>query len=150
MTVTPTTDNSQPTTENALKQPHLLLTSLRDFPVEDLCALAQEKKASHVALTDINNTSACLHFLKIAAEADFKPIVGVDFRNGAEQQYVCLAKNNCGFKQMNEHLTAHLHVQKAFEKDAPELPDCFMIYPLKKVISETNHFSGRMNSSGSL
>ena len=110
------------------------------FSVEDLCALAHEKKASHVALTDINNTSACLHFLRIAAEADFKPIVGVDFRNGAEQQYVCIAKNNRGFQQMNEHLTEHLHREKAFENNAPELPDCFIIYPLKKVISEGKSF----------
>ena len=110
------------------------------FSVEDLCALANKNQAPAVALTDINNTSACLHFLKVTSEADFKPIIGVDFRNCAQQQYVCLAKNNEGFRQMNEYLSEYLHEQKPFESEAPALPDCFIIYPLEKVISEEKSF----------
>ena len=111
------------------------------FPEKELCELAKENEATAVALTDINNTSACLSFLKIAAEYDFKPLVGIDFRNGVEQQYVGLAKNKSGFKQLNDHLSAHLHVEKNFDKDAPELSDCFVIYPLEKVMRDEKwHF----------
>ena len=35
-----------------------------------------------VALTDINNTSACLNFVRIAERYNIRPIIGVDFRNG--------------------------------------------------------------------
>ncbi|MGM0390970.1 MAG: PHP domain-containing protein, partial [Bacteroidota bacterium] len=73
------------------------------FSVEKLCALAQSRKVKHLAVTDINNTSACLNFLKIASQYDIKPLTGIDFRNGARQQYVGIAKNNEGFRQLNEH-----------------------------------------------
>ena len=35
-----------------------------------------------MVLTDINNTSACLEFIKEASKTSIKPVVGVDFRNG--------------------------------------------------------------------
>ncbi len=105
------------------------------FPVSDLCKLANENGVDKIALTDINTSTACLEFLKIAREFDVKPLVGIDFRNGAEQQYVGIAFNNEGYRQLNEHLSAHLHAQKDFEPDAPLFPDCFVIYPLEKVIS---------------
>ncbi|MHA6279390.1 DNA polymerase III subunit alpha [Salinimicrobium sp. CAU 1759] len=104
------------------------------FPEEELCVLAQENKASAVAVTDINNTSACLSFLKTAQKYDFKALIGIDFRNGVEQQYVGLARSNEGFKQLNDHLAAHLHVDKEFAEDAPPLEDCWFIYPLEQVI----------------
>ncbi|MFD2517032.1 DNA polymerase III subunit alpha [Salinimicrobium flavum] len=106
------------------------------FSVKELCELAGRNKATAVALTDINNTSACLSFLKMAAEYEFTPLTGVDFRNGVQQQYVGLARNNAGFKQLNDHLSAHLHAEKSFKKDAPGLPDCYLIYPLEKVIAD--------------
>ncbi len=111
------------------------------FPVGELCDLAKQHEASCVALTDINSTSACLSFLKLAAAYDFKPLVGIDFRNGVSQQYVGLARNNEGFRQLNAHLSAHLHTAKPFEKEAPNLPDCAVIYPLEKVMADgKTHF----------
>lgn len=105
------------------------------FSVEKLCELAREFKVESLALTDINNTSACLNFIKIASEYGIKPIVGIDFRNGAEQQYVGVAKNNEGFRQLNEHLSQQFHLKKDFKPEAPELPDCFIIYPFEKVFA---------------
>ena len=101
----------------------------------ELCKLAKDNGVSQLAVTDINNTSACLEFIKINKKSNLKSLVGIDFRNGAEQQYVGIARNNNGFRQLNEHLSAHLHAKKNFEKEAPSLPDCFVIYPLEKVIA---------------
>ncbi|HET8885863.1 MAG TPA: DNA polymerase III subunit alpha [Salinimicrobium sp.] len=106
------------------------------FSVEALCELAVKNNVKSLALTDINNTSGCLSFVKIASNYGINPLIGVDFRNGVEQQYVGIAKNNEGFLQLNEHLSQHLHEKKDFEKDAPILPDCFVIFPFEKVISE--------------
>ncbi|MCG9971832.1 DNA polymerase III subunit alpha [Christiangramia crocea] len=103
------------------------------FSVERLCDLAEKNKVEYLVLTDINNTSACLSFLKMANERDFQALVGVDFRNGVDQQYVGIARNNKGFRQLNEHLSKHIHVQKEFEFDAPSLPDCLIIYPYEKI-----------------
>ncbi len=111
--------------------------------VPELCELAKSNGVKHLAVTDINNTSACLSFLKIAPDYRIQPLIGIDFRNGAEQQYVGLAKNNEGFRQLNEHLSNHLHQKRKFEATAPDLPDCFVIYPLEQVVARKKmEFSG--------
>ncbi len=118
------------------------------FSIQRLCMLAEKMNTEYLAVTDINNTSACLSFLKDAGDYNFKPLVGIDFRNGVAQQYVGIARNNKGFRQLNEHLSAHLHAEKKFAAEAPELPDCFLIYPfkrlmtLKKTVFRNNEFIG--------
>src|SRR5581483_2795869 len=71
-------------------------------------------------LTDINNTSACLDTVRNAPDYGLKPILGIDFRNGIKQKYVGIARNNAGFKELNEYLTEHLHATKDFDNEAPE------------------------------
>lgn len=105
------------------------------FSVAELCKLANQKGAAKLAVTDINTSTACLEFLKIAKDFGIEPLVGIDFRDGAQQQYVGIARNNEGYRQLNEHLSNHLHASKNFDDRAPLLPDCFVIYPLEKVIS---------------
>jgi len=81
-------------------------------------------------LTDINNTSACLDMVRSAAKHNLKPILGIDLRNGTKQKYVGIARNNQGFRELNEHLTEHLHASKDFEDEAPEFQHAYIIYPL--------------------
>ncbi len=99
---------------------------------EDLLQLAKENGYQHVVLTDINSTSASLDFIRLAPKYDVKPIVGIDFRNGAKQQYIGLARNNEGFKELNMHLSFHLHTSKPFEEDAPTFSNAYVIYPMSK------------------
>ena len=56
------------------------------FSEIELLQLAKENNIASIALTDINNTSACLNFVQQAKKQGIKPIVGVDFRNGNTQQ----------------------------------------------------------------
>lgn len=85
-------------------------------------------------LTDINNTSACLETIRLSQTEDYKdrikPVVGIDFRNNAQQQYIGIAKNNEGFQELNEHLSAHLHSGENFNPIAPEFNNAFVVYPL--------------------
>lgn len=104
------------------------------FSEVELLQMAQQKGLSCLALTDINNTSACLNFIRRSAEMGIRPIVGIDFRNGAQQQFVGLAKNNQGFKVLNSFLSDHSHLSKPFAEEAPELEDTFIIYPFEKVL----------------
>ena len=69
-----------------------------------LLDLAVDYKLDTIALTDINSTSAGLNFVRKAKEKKVKPVLGVDFRNGIEQCYVCLAKNNEGYLELNNFL----------------------------------------------
>ena len=72
---------------------------------EELLDLALANKQSSIALTDINNTSACLKFISKARDKNIKPVIGVDFRNGIQQCYIMLAKNNSGFLAINDFLS---------------------------------------------
>ncbi len=84
---------------------------------------------THCAVTDINNTSAGLELLQLAPKYGCKITIGVDFRNGAQQQYIALAQTAAGFAAINRHLSEHLHCGRPFEAIAPELPEVFIIYP---------------------
>ncbi|MGI9546913.1 MAG: PHP domain-containing protein, partial [Flavobacteriaceae bacterium] len=51
------------------------------FSELDLLELAQRNGVTQLALTDINNTSAGLNFVRKAPEYGVRPILGIDFRN---------------------------------------------------------------------
>ncbi|WP_461534069.1 DNA polymerase III subunit alpha [Sinomicrobium sp.] len=109
------------------------------FSETELLDLARENHVSRLALTDINNTSACLNFIRKAEEAGISPIVGVDFRKGIEQQFVALARNNAGYTAINTLLSEYLYHRCDISSRAPELPGAFVIYPLQK--AEENGFT---------
>ncbi|HEY1039900.1 MAG TPA: DNA polymerase III subunit alpha [Bacteroidia bacterium] len=80
-------------------------------------------------ISDINNTSACLEIVRRCTGSALRPIAGIDFRNGVQQQYVGIAKNNAGFQQLNTHLSKHLHNEEAIAPIAPVFNDAYIIYP---------------------
>lgn len=104
------------------------------FSEIDLLELAKQNSLDALALTDINNTSACLNFIRKAKDYNIKPIVGIDFRNGAEQQFVGIAKNNKGFQELNGFLSYHSHNKKDISNQAPDFENAFVIYPFEKVL----------------
>lgn len=108
------------------------------FSPKQLLQLAQENGAHSLVISDINNTSACLEIARIAPKFNIKPIFGIDFRNGIEQLYVTIAKNNEGFQEINEYLTPFLLNKTLIENGIKEIPNqapafdnAFVIYPFK-------------------
>jgi DNA polymerase-3 subunit alpha len=97
--------------------------------IEQLVQEAKGKAYDSIVLSDINNTSACLDFIRQCDKEQIKPILGIDFRNGAQQQYIGIAMNNDGFKDLNEHLTQYLHSDDNFPKKAPVFQNAYLIYP---------------------
>ncbi|OBX22339.1 MULTISPECIES: DNA polymerase III subunit alpha [Bizionia] len=104
------------------------------FSEVDLLELAKQCGVKHLALTDINNTSACLNFIRKAKEYHIKPVVGIDFRNGAKQQFVGIAKNNDGFQELNVFLSEYAHQKKQLPDVSPKFENAFVIYPLEQVM----------------
>ena len=102
--------------------------------VAQLLELAKDNAITEMALTDINTTTACLEFIKEAPKQNIRPIVGADIRNGNNRCYVCLAKNNQGFLELNQFLTAHLHIKKDFPEVPPSFRDVITIIPFEKVL----------------
>ena len=102
---------------------------------EELLRMAQAFGLDAIALTDINNTSACLNFIRLAPKYGIKPVVGVDIRNGNQQEFVLLAKNNEGFHEINFFLSSHLHEKQPFPVRAPHFHHAFVIYPYHKKLN---------------
>jgi len=113
--------------------------------IDELLREIEKQGYDSFVLTDINNTSACLEAIRRAPDTGLKPIVGIDFRNGMQQKYVGIARNNEGFKELNEHLTAHSHSSAPFEDQAPEFHNAYLAYPLQAYTGWTlreNEFVG--------
>lgn len=111
------------------------------FSEKELLSLAQENKVSRLVLTDINNTSAALNFVRKAPEFNVTPILGVDFRNGVDQCFIGIAKNNEGYLELNDFLSEHLHEEKKLPYNAPEFQNAYVVYPFEKVLlNEMLHF----------
>ena len=97
---------------------------------EDLLSLAAEKGLKTLALTDINSTSACLDFVRLSEKYSIKPVLGIDFRNGAQQQFIALAQNNHGFQSLNKYLSIFKHDGALKIPDhAMQMEHTFIIYP---------------------
>jgi DNA-directed DNA polymerase III PolC len=112
------------------------------IPEDELIKIGKENGYRCIALTDINNTSGCLNFIRTAPKYGIKPIVGIDFRNGIQQQFVGLAKNNAGFHELNTYLSIHSHARENFPDQAPALQNAVFIYPFEKLTqSKKNEFA---------
>jgi DNA polymerase-3 subunit alpha len=88
-----------------------------------------------VVLTDINNTSASLNFVRIAHRYNIRPVLGVDFRNGAEPCFLAIAQNNQGFQEINTYLSSFLQhgKEEPIPDRAPDWAHVTVIYPFSKV-----------------
>lgn len=100
------------------------------YTIENLLDEVIHKGYDTFVLSDINNTSACLDTIRLAQEKNIKPIVGIDFRNETQQQYIGIAANNEGFKELNEHLSLYLHSGIPFNQTAPAFNHAYIVYPL--------------------
>ena len=100
----------------------------------DLVQMAMDFGYRELVLADVNSTSASLNFVRLAQKKGLRPILGVDFRNGATPSYIGLAKNNCGFRELNTHLSYHRHTKEPIAQEAPDYWNhCFVIYPFSNV-----------------
>ena len=111
---------------------------------EDLIKVLVHHGYNTFALTDINNTAASIDFARLAAQHKIKAVVGTDFRNGVQQQYLALARNNDGFREINDYLTPHLHEKINFDTQAPAFKNAYVIYPFPYADDELrdNEFIG--------
>ncbi|MCC7303782.1 MAG: DNA polymerase III subunit alpha [Bacteroidia bacterium] len=99
--------------------------------IRELMEETQVRGYERFVLSDINNTSAVLETMRRAGKSGQTVIPGTDFRNNIAQQYVGIARNNEGFRELNEHLSLHLHQDLPFEPIAPAFTNAFVIYPVK-------------------
>ncbi len=70
--------------------------------------------------------------LRQSPKYDIRIVAGIDLRNGADQQFIGIAKNNHGFYELNTFLSEHNHVGKDIPDTAPAFEEVFVIYPYGK------------------
>jgi len=109
------------------------------FSEKELLRLAQENHVTQLVLTDINNTSAGLNFVRKAPDYNIKPMLGIDFRNGVDQCFVGIAKNNEGYLELNNFLSEHLHESKELPSLAPNFEHVYVVYPFEKVLQNNQY-----------
>ncbi len=96
--------------------------------VEELVKSALEHGYGAIALTDINNSSGVLEFVKVCMENGIKPMAGMEFRNKNECLFIAIARNNEGFREINELMTAGSLYQAKLPA-RPDLNQSYVIYP---------------------
>ncbi|MCB0737385.1 MAG: DNA polymerase III subunit alpha [Bacteroidetes bacterium] len=100
---------------------------------KDLLQLYEQSGIERPVLTDINSTSACLDFVRMAQLKGMQPAIGIDFRNGANQLFIALAKNNSGYQEMNHYLSPFLTTKHPeIPARAPRFEQVSIVYPLEK------------------
>lgn len=111
---------------------------------EQLLAIAQQLGIACLALTDINNTSGALDFVRLAQRYNVKPVVGIEFNNrflkpadlavneNSSNHFIGIAKNNEGFYELNKFLTHRLHNSNDLNP-VPDFTNAFVIYPFTPV-----------------
>ncbi|MBO6532316.1 MAG: DNA polymerase III subunit alpha [Muricauda sp.] len=111
------------------------------FSEVELLQLAKQNHVTQLVLTDINNTSAGLNFVRKAPEFGIKPILGIDFRNGVLPCFIGIAKNNEGYLELNDFLSQHLHDGSKIPDRAPAFKNAFVVYPFEQVLlNELDNF----------
>ena len=100
--------------------------------IEGLVEQACRMHIPALALTDINNTAGIIDFVFECKKYGIKPIAGCEFRNGDELLYIAIARNNEGFREINETLTQHNVSKTPYNINAPQWNDVVVIYPFGK------------------
>ncbi len=111
---------------------------------EALLREAKQKDIACLALTDINNTSGILDFARLAPRYGVRPVAGIDFRHGVCQRFIGLARNNDGFRELNDFLSFHLHGREPIPERAPYFKNAYIVYPFGRAPAtlRENEFTG--------
>ncbi|WP_244139438.1 DNA polymerase III subunit alpha [Mucilaginibacter ginkgonis] len=97
--------------------------------VASLVEEAAARGITQMALTDINNSTGLIEFMRECDEQGIKPIAGIEFRRDKRLLYIGIARNREGMRELNEFLTEHNLEKKPLPDRAPSLVNAYIIYP---------------------
>lgn len=97
--------------------------------VQTLVKHAKELGVEQMALTDINNSTGVIEFVRECGKAGIKPIAGIEFRKENKLLYIGIACNREGMKELNDFLTFY-NLNKEELPDKPwNFQNACIIYP---------------------
>jgi error-prone DNA polymerase len=100
---------------------------------ETLVSAAAKLGIESLALTDINNSTGMVDFVKSCRQHRIHPIAGIEFRNGDQYLYTGIARNPTGFMELNEFLSYHNETDLPFPATAPQATAAWFIYAFSNV-----------------
>ena len=96
---------------------------------EQLVEAAAAHQVKTLVLTDINNTSAALGFVRACKTYKIKPVLGIEFRDAQHRfLFTGIARNNAGWAALCALLTEHSLAGKALPAVPPPMEDVFIVY----------------------
>ena len=115
------------------------------FAVDKLVEAAKLRKVEAMALTDINNSSGMIDFVKACNGQNINPIGGMEIRDGDELLFTGIAEDNEGFRELNAYMSAINLEEEAYTQMAPDFNRVNVIYPFGKKLArklKENEFIG--------
>lgn len=100
--------------------------------VEQLVKKAVAAGTDVIVLSDINNSTAIPEFADECNKNSIRPVAGIEFRNDNEFQYIGIARNNNGLRELNEFLSKINSEKQPVPFPPPRLNESYIIYSLKK------------------
>lgn len=116
--------------------------------IKALIATARANNIHEMVLTDINNSTGAMEFIRLCRKEtkgeiaedggiikipyQIKPIIGIEFRRDNQLLYIGIAKNKEGVRELNEFLTEHNLNQLALPTVPPKFNQAYIIFPFKK------------------
>ena len=101
--------------------------------VEQLVQKALAAGTDTIVLTDINNSTAIPEFAGECSKNNIRPVAGIEFRNDNELQYIGIARNNNGLRELNEFLS-----DLNFNKDICPFPCTSILRIIYNIFTEKN------------
>lgn len=100
--------------------------------IENIIEQAKLHGVEQMALTDINNSTGAMEFVRLCEKEGIKPLTGIEFRKSAQLLYIGIARNREGMKELNDFLSFY----NLNSQDLPDKPwdfqNAYIIYPYTK------------------
>lgn len=112
--------------------------------IKGIVAQARALNIQQLVLTDINNSTGAMEFLRACEKQkvndinqddktySIKPVIGIEFRLNQKLLYIGVAKNREGMKELNDFLSWHNLNEKPLPEKAPLFSNAFILYPFSK------------------
>ncbi|PWS26198.1 DNA polymerase III subunit alpha [Pedobacter yonginense] len=99
------------------------------MPVPRLIEEAMARGVTQMVLTDINNSTGAMEFIRECREKGMKGICGIEYRRDKKLLYIGIARNKEGMRELNEFLTHHNLNSLELLDQAADFANAYTIYP---------------------
>ena len=101
--------------------------------MEQLVESAARIKTESLIMTDINNSTGMPEFVRECNKHNIKPAGGIEFRHNNKLLYIGIARNNEGFRELNEFLTEYNFSKEPLPFPSPLFQNTYIIYALNNL-----------------